>query len=101
MAIDVRYRNFFIPRPLGGKLFLSAGSFLEVFSTLGMKKFLYPTSGSFGNPLFHTPFTLFKEFPITEEICQQDAWKVDFLSYRKIELEEALCKKLKSSSFEK
>ena len=22
--------------------------------------------------VFHTPFTLFKEFPITEEICQQD-----------------------------
>ena len=39
-------------RPLGGKLFLPAGSFLEVFSTLGMKKFLYPTSGSFRNPLF-------------------------------------------------
>jgi hypothetical protein len=67
MAVDVRYRNFFIPRVVKNlkispweENFLPAGSFLEVFSTLGMKKFLYPTSGSFGNPLFVFKFSCTK-----------------------------------------
>ena len=72
MAVDVRYRNFFIPRveknlkispwdekltsrgptALGRTRFFALGLIFEDFSTLGMKKFPYLKTGPFGNPIF-------------------------------------------------
>ena len=71
-AVGFRYGYFFIPwveknlkiSPWEGKAYLpraygpweervsSLGLILEVFSTLGMKKFPYLKPGPFGNPIF-------------------------------------------------